>query len=175
MVRFLFLKMLLGTVGFLCAFSSFAQTVDPVHYANRITGQKLQQHLSVLAADEMEGRETGKSGQRKAAAYIESEFKKIGLFAPASLLGYQQYFPYLYDTVLKAELMLNNYKQRFQKDFFIPLQYCNSVKTKTDKLVFAGYGIDDQKYSDYDSIDVKGKTVLIVSGEPLEKDRSLIT
>jgi len=175
MFRFLFLKMLLGTVGIFYAFSLIAQTVDPSRYANRITGQKLQQHLSVLAADEMEGRETGKSGQHKAAAYIESEFKKIGLFAPASLLGYQQYFPYLYDTVLKAELMLNNYKQRFQKDFFIPLQYCNSVKTKTDKLVFAGYGIDDQKYSDYDSIDVKGKTVLIVSGEPLEKDRSLIT
>ncbi len=175
MFRFLFLKIFYYAVVFLCAFSSFAQTTDPTIYANSITVQKLQQHLSILAADEMVGRETGAAGQRKAAAYIESEFKKIGLFAPSSLSGYQQYFPYLYDTVLKAELLLNKRKQVFQKDFFIPLQYCNSVTTKTDQLVFAGYGIDDPKYSDYDSVDVKGKTVLIVSGEPLEKDRSLIT
>jgi hypothetical protein len=175
MFRFLHLKYFFGTLVFLCAFSSFAQTVDPTPYANTITGQKLQQHLSILAADDMEGRETGKTGQRKAAAYIESEFKKAGLLAPSALLGYQQHFPYLYDTVLKAELLLKKHKQVFQKDFFIPLQYCHSATTKTDHLVFAGYGIDDPKYSDYDSIDVKGKTVLIMSGEPLERDRSLIT
>ena len=153
----------------------YAQVADPVPYATTITIQKLQKDLTVLAADEMEGRETGTQGQRKAAAYIESRFKEIGLSSSPGLAGYQQFYPYVREKVQQAELIINKRKQAFQKDYFVPIQYCNSGRTKADRVVFAGYGIDDARYSDYDSIDVKGKAVLIVSGEPTEKDRSLIT
>ena len=50
----------------------FAQTDAAATYAAVITGKSLNQHLSIIAGAEMEGRETGTEGQRKAAAYIET-------------------------------------------------------------------------------------------------------
>src|SRR5690606_28608745 len=34
-------------------------------------------------------------------------------------------------------------------------------------LVFAGYGIDAPNYSDYQNLDVKGKTAVVLAGEPV--------
>ena len=43
-----------------------------------------KKHLSIIASDEFEGRETGKPGAEKAANYIADEFKKLGLQAPVN-------------------------------------------------------------------------------------------
>ena len=39
----------------------------------------MYKHISILASDEFEGRETGKKGMELAAAYISNHFKNIGL------------------------------------------------------------------------------------------------
>ena len=57
----------------------FAQTDASAKYAAVINGKSLNKHLSIIAGPEMEGRETGTEGQRKAATYIETQFKNIGL------------------------------------------------------------------------------------------------
>ena len=44
-------------------------------FSNVINQEGLKAKLSVIASAEMEGRETASPGQKKAAAYIESEFK----------------------------------------------------------------------------------------------------
>ena len=49
-------------------------------------------HIRVLAADEMEGRDTGSDGYRKAAAYVAARFEAAGL-APAGERGYYQTVP----------------------------------------------------------------------------------
>ena len=41
-------------------------------------------------------------------------------------------------------------------------------------VVYAGYGIDDAKYSDYKDLDVKGKIVVVRGGEPEDKDGNKI-
>jgi hypothetical protein len=46
-------------------------------------------HVRVLAADDMEGRDTGSDGYRKAAAYVASRFAAAGL-APAGESGFYQ-------------------------------------------------------------------------------------
>lgn len=33
-------------------------------------------------------------------------------------------------------------------------------------IVFLGYGIDDEAYSDYEGVDVRGKHLLVYAGEP---------
>ena len=58
-----------------------AQTPDPTAYAQTITAADLEKHLRVLAADDMEGRETGTRGQKKAADYIAKHFKSEKLAA----------------------------------------------------------------------------------------------
>ena len=76
----------------------FSQTDLPLKYAETITQADLKKHLTIIASAEMEGRETGTEGQRKAAAYIESQFKEIGLKYPEALKGYQQYYPLFKDS-----------------------------------------------------------------------------
>src|ERR1700761_9080556 len=48
-------------------------------YAKIINADLARKHLSIIASDEYEGRETGKPGADKAAHYIADEFKSLGL------------------------------------------------------------------------------------------------
>lgn len=52
----------------------------------------VKKHLYTLASDEMEGRKSGTPGIEKAAKYIESEFKRIGLTTFEGLETYRQTF-----------------------------------------------------------------------------------
>jgi len=51
-----------------CTNIAFAQTDDALNYASTITSNDLKKHLTIIAGEEMEGRETGTKGQQKAAA-----------------------------------------------------------------------------------------------------------
>jgi len=52
---------------------------DNLKYANTININDLYDHINILASDSLEGRETGKPGQKMAAAYIANHFKSIGI------------------------------------------------------------------------------------------------
>ncbi len=58
-------------------FFSFAQ--ENLTYATSINNTDLYKHIEVLSSDSLEGRETGKPGQKMAAEYISNQFKKIGI------------------------------------------------------------------------------------------------
>ena len=154
---------------FICLFAgttSFAQTDLSAKYAEMITGSYLNKHLSIIAGAEMEGRETGTEGQRKAAAYIEAQFKAIGLKSVAALKGYQQFYPLYQDSLKSAELSVAGKTAEYGKDYITQLNNNETGKFSGKKIIFAGYGIDDEKYSDYTGLDVKGKVVVIFLGEP---------
>ena len=48
-------------------------------YAETIKTEEIEKHIKILASDSLEGRETGKKGQKLAADYIMNHFKKIGI------------------------------------------------------------------------------------------------
>ena len=52
---------------------------ENIKYAQTINIEDLKKHLTILASDSLEGRETGKPGQKMAAAYIMNHFKDIGI------------------------------------------------------------------------------------------------
>ena len=60
-------------------FPFFCYSQENIKYANTININDLYDYISVLASDSLEGRETGKPGQKKAAKYIASHFQKIGI------------------------------------------------------------------------------------------------
>lgn len=62
-------------------------------YGQKIEVDKIKNHIKTLASDEYEGRGTGSAGEKKANAYIESQFKKIKLL-PKGENGYDQSFPF---------------------------------------------------------------------------------
>jgi len=52
---------------------------ENVKYSETITIVDLEKHLTILASDSLEGRETGKKGQKMAADYIMNHFINIGV------------------------------------------------------------------------------------------------
>jgi Zn-dependent M28 family amino/carboxypeptidase len=55
----------------------FAQ--ENIKFSRTIIVEDLERHLNILASDSLEGRETGKKGQKMAADYIAKHFKSIGV------------------------------------------------------------------------------------------------
>ena len=54
----------------------FAQ--ENIKFSKTIIVEDLERHLNILASDSLEGRETGKKGQKMAADYIAKHFKSLG-------------------------------------------------------------------------------------------------
>lgn len=137
-----------------------------IMYASTITADELKAHLSVLASDEYEGRETGLKGQKMAADYISEYFKSIGI-DPCVKGSYYQQFPLKTESSTSSTMTLLGENHAFAEDFFFWPGF-DAVKMDIDEVVFLGYGIEDENYSDYSGVDVMGKTIMIMEGEPFD-------
>lgn len=143
-------------------------------FSKYILSSELSTNLNVLASDEYEGRETGMKGQKMAADYIAAWFKNVGI---PSINGsyFQQFGLSIYKPQkISFKIGANSFKQ--DEDFYsTPAVFLDSI-LKINKVVFAGYGINSEKYNNYKDINVNGKTVLILGGELLDKQKkSVIT
>ena len=139
-------------------------TENGVPWSKTITPEDLSVHLHVLAADSMEGRETGKRGQRLAADYIVRHFEAVGLKRVNG--SYLQDVP-LKVSQLKGGLLTFEDRQFFFKDDWVPYPGIE-VADVEGPVVFVGYGIQDEEagWDDYADLDVKGKVVIMMAGEP---------
>jgi hypothetical protein len=153
----------------------FSQTDTALKYAETITQQGLKKQLTVIASAEMEGRETGTEGQRKAASYIESQFKETGLASPQSLTNYLQIYPLFKDTLIPKTLKIGKKKYTYGKDYIITPGSTDDNEFKSRNIIFAGYGIADENYDDYAGKDVKGKVAAVFTGEPKADGKYLVT
>lgn len=63
-------------------------------HAQDFDAGRIQKHIKALSDDKLEGRGTGTEGEKKAAAYIEAEFKKLKLQAKGDRNTYLQAFTY---------------------------------------------------------------------------------
>lgn len=152
---------------FFCKIST-AQQKNAARFANLIDTTDLRNHLYVIASAEMEGRETATEGQRKAAAYIEQHFRKIGLSGGVNGT-YQQRFPVYRDSTINASLSLNRQILRPGSDFAFSNNSEKNVSVKGTEVVFVGYGISDSTRNDYADVDVMNKVVLVLPGAPTVK------
>lgn len=65
-------------------------------YMGLITEASLKTNLTVIASDEMEGRETGSEGQKKAGRYLIEQYKSDGIPFPKGAKSYYQPIPAAY-------------------------------------------------------------------------------
>ncbi len=165
-------KITLLAALFMASLLAQAQNPDVVKYAGSISKDDLSKHLKILASDAYEGRETGEKGQKMAAEYIVNHFKSLGLTAPVK----ENANPYLQEVKLSKKSWGEVYVKTKKKtlvhfeDYFTYGDFSTNGKEETVELVFAGYGIDSEAYSDYKDIDVKGKFVVVLGGEPKGAD-----
>lgn len=115
----------------------------PETYAKSITAADLKKQLYIVAGAQMEGRETATEGQRRAAAYLESEFKRIGL-QPGAGNSYQQAFPVYQDSLLDARLEVNGKSFALNTDFNVAVNNSFNATLRFSEAVFipAGATID---------------------------------
>jgi hypothetical protein len=140
---------------------SAQKIADPRPFAATITTDDLKKHLYIVAGAEMQGRETATEGQRKAAAYIENQFKALGL-QPGNKGNFQLGFPVFQDSLIEASLVVNGKRFELNKDFLINLSQANTSTLLSSEVVFAGYGVNDSTRNDYKNINVQGKIVLVM-------------
>lgn len=149
------------------SFCAFAQkkVANPKSYAATITEADLKRQLAIIASAEMEGRETATEGERKAAAYIEAQFKLFGLL-PANNETYRQEFPVYRDSAVVARMEVNGKALKAGEDFQPNSFFVTEAKSYFSEVVFAGYGVTDSLYDSYGKASVAGKAVVIVEGGP---------
>jgi Zn-dependent M28 family amino/carboxypeptidase len=160
------MKKLFFLAGVFSCSIAIAQQDFARKYAETISQEDLKKNLTILASDAMEGRETGTEGQRKAAAFIEGFFSAAGLKIPAPLKKHQQFYPLYQDSIKSIEFEVEGRKAISGKDFISPANANETGKFKGKEMVFVGYGIEDDKYNDYATLDVKDKLVVFFLGEP---------
>lgn len=101
------MKKALTLLVFITALHCFAQkkTVnnDPARFMNTITAEKLKTMLYVVASDEMEGRDTGSKGQKKAGKYLIDQYKKNKISYPKGANNYYQPIPAAYLNAKRNE------------------------------------------------------------------------
>ena len=149
-----------------------AQQDQAAKFAKHITAADLKAKLTIIAGPAMEGRETATEGQRKAAAFIESTFKKIGL-QPGTPDGYQMYYPVYQDSLESSRFSVNGNSLSVDKDFTVS---GSSIATGTwlaDEVSFASFGQVDSITNNYDGLDVKGKWLLLIEGSAADTDKKL--
>ena len=85
-------------------------------YSVRIDSGDLRKHLTVLASDAYEGRETGKKGQQMAADYIQGSFREDGCSMAPGMTNYQQSFEVI-ETAPGGDLKIGKRQLAFKTDF----------------------------------------------------------
>ena len=133
-------KLTLAIAALSVAAGAFAQNNNPEKYAKYITAEDAKKHLSILASDEYEGRETGKPGADKAAHYLENEFKRLGLQAPVNG-SYFLDIP-LVENSLKITGTLNGQEIVNGKDFVAGRGSIPDKTVNATEVAFVGYGTD---------------------------------
>jgi len=137
-----------------------------------ITPDGLLAHIKVLASNEFEGRSPGTKGEELSVKYIADQFKKIEL-KPGNPDGtYTQEVPL---AGIKSEPRMSftiGDKTMVLKypDDFVASSARLQPEIKIDKanVVFVGYGVVAPEYgwNDYKDVDVRGKTLLMLIGDP---------
>lgn len=67
--------------------------VNPTEYMNSISAKDLKKHLYIVASDEMQGRETGSNGQKKAGQYLIDQYKINAISFPKGATDFYQKVP----------------------------------------------------------------------------------
>lgn len=147
------------------------KTLSPA--LDSIKGERILHHVKVLSSDKFEGRNPGTIGESVTVKYLIEQFRRAGLkpgnpdgtfVQNVPMVGFLSE-PQVEIKVGSASIFLD-FSNDFVHDIPRPQQI---VKAKDSNIVFAGYGIVAPQYGwdDYKGVDVRNKTVIVLSGEPV--------
>ena len=137
--------------------------------AARVKLETIREVTTTLSAPEFEGRGTGQRGADKAAQYLADRFAKIGL-KPAGENGtYLQAIKFRSAQVLaETSVKVGDAALKHGEDYVILPPYNSEQVDTSGAVVLAGFGVvsPELKRDDLAGLDLKGKVVIILSGQP---------
>jgi Zn-dependent M28 family amino/carboxypeptidase len=138
-----------------------------------ITKQDLEKDISVLSADSLEGRAPLSIGETRTVAYLQNRMREIGL-EPVFGKSYSQGVPLVKLTSHIPE-KLTIHAPNGQVSLKLGDEFtanCPALKEnidfKSSEIIFAGFGINNPEkgWNDFEGIDVKGKTIIVLVNDP---------
>jgi Zn-dependent M28 family amino/carboxypeptidase len=169
--------------------AAFAQAIPPAVKAAEasIDGEKIRAHVKFLSDDLMEGRGPGLRGSELAAKYIATEFALYGLKPGGDDGTYLQEINFVGMNAIPAKTTFSLLPKKPESGMSIDLysidlkygdDYTVSNRTLTPvvdinaPIVFVGYGViaPEFQWDDYAGVDVKGKVILCIVGDPPSDD-----
>lgn len=137
-----------------------------------IQAQAIRGHMSFLADDLLEGRETGSRGHEIAARYVASRFQAAGI-EPGGTDGYMQRVRFKRGTELPGSRVTlrrgtDSIDLVHETDFLFSAEPGRDHVNVEAELVYAGFGVSapELKYDDYARLDVRGKIVVVFGNAP---------
>lgn len=138
-----------------------------------ITAETLHQHVKIISSDEFAGRLPTSEGEQKTIAYLTEQFKAAG-WQPGNNGSFLQ--PVELSEITADEDMALTIKGQgktttlsYVNEMVLGTSRVSELETiKDSDIVFVGYGINapEYKWNDYEGIDVKGKTVVMLVNDP---------
>ena len=167
----------------------FDQPALVQQYQATITADELASHLYLFASDLFEGRETATRGQKLAAYYLASQYRRMGLSPKGTMDGQEnaldpflQPFPVYSQRLVEARLeakigddvVASSVFGRDEMDGSSYLAFGNKPEV-SGSLIFGGYGISDPAlgYDDFEALlnaglDYTGGWLMVLRDEPLK-------
>ncbi|HET7234132.1 MAG TPA: M20/M25/M40 family metallo-hydrolase [Longimicrobium sp.] len=138
----------------------------------QITAPRLLEHMRVLASDRFAGRGPGTRGEDSTVAYLSEQFRRMGL-RPGNPDGtYVQDVPLVGTTsqVAASVAVRGQAKELRSPDEIVAwsARPDSLVRVDASEVVFVGYGVVAPEFGwdDYKGVDLRGKTVVMLVGDP---------
>jgi Zn-dependent M28 family amino/carboxypeptidase len=152
---------------------SFACNPQEGVQESSISTEGLEYHIKNLSSDEFMGRMPFSEGETITIEYIKNEYKKLGL-KPGNGDSYYQEVPMVeIEAVNMSSMVITKGKESlalaYKKDFVaLTRRVTENIKINDSEIIFAGFGIIAPEYNwnDYEGLDVKGKTVIVLVNDP---------
>ncbi len=177
---------------FVLSVSALAQTIPPAVKAAEasIDPEKIRAHVKFLSDDLLEGRGPGLRGSEIAAQYIATQFALYGLKPGGDNGTYLQQINMVGMNAIPEKttmsiippkrpegqigIMLYSYDLKYGDDYTVSNRTLTPTVDIDAPIVFVGYGITAPEFNwnDYANIDVKGKVILCIVGDPPSTDPS---
>jgi hypothetical protein len=158
----------------LCAAAALLGAAAPARpSAESLAAERIRAHVEFLASDQLEGRATGTRGHEIAAAYVASEFRKLGLKPGGENGSWFVRVPLRRAThaappALSLTVGGRSVPVTVGKDIAVRPSLTERETALSATLVFVGSGISDPRLriDDYAGLDVRGKIAVALSDLP---------
>ena len=143
-------------------------------FGPEISAEDFAQHVKVLSSDEFGGRAPGTDGEQQTADYVVAQFKRLGL-QPGNGDSWFQDVPMVVTTADEAATTATITLKGTARPLAFGTQMAMGTRTAQPKvdvagsqMVFVGYGVNapEAGWNDYEGLDVKGKTVVMLVNDP---------